>query len=422
MQRTLFFIWFVAAGSARIRIGLEELENVDEINRASPRHGEVRIRTLFQNPHWECFVRDRTGNCERGHRALYNGWINKYDIDFAGLAMGGKWTPPLGFGHIHHRSGPEDHDLAWNKDKWVEERSLKTEFRGGRAAILARFRSLHDPKVKVVVASMHYPHDKTGVSRIGRQIAELCNGHTDSVLFMADTNVGIGQSTELLMKELGVKGGVWHTPYRKTCCADTGSTFAFEFDRIWTNFGSRFRHIDDSDYMSMTNNLQHAPAFVKQAVGMRGGIAAWHHPIMAEMFTSSSTGTVPPIKKAIATSTNPNRDVTHMTTSAPKLPVTDKAKPRVKQRVSGQSKQKCGGLSDPMNSGCKESVMFAYNKGKYDKETAQTSYGEMENVSGISYLHAAPHDFQRLAYCGIGQFQRCVLPPCDCSKPPCDVC
>lgn len=85
-----------------------------------------------------------------------------------------------------------------------------------------------------------------------------------------------------------------------------------------------------------------------------------------------------------------------------------------------EPKVTCAGL-EGVNAACKDDVEWAFNVGKY---TEPKSYKTLEAVEGLNRLAATIDDYQKGFYCGImgKKEQRCALPPCTCSQPPCDVC
>jgi len=80
----------------------------------------------------------------------------------------------------------------------------------------------------------------------------------------------------------------------------------------------------------------------------------------------------------------------------------------------------CAGL-EGVNAACKDDVEWAFSTGKY---TAPLSYSTLETLEGVDRLAATIDDYQKGFYCGIigKKEQRCALPPCSCTRPPCNVC
>lgn len=86
-----------------------------------------------------------------------------------------------------------------------------------------------------------------------------------------------------------------------------------------------------------------------------------------------------------------------------------------------QAPSACGDLSAPVNSVCSDHVAWSAKGGKNDPNAA-TWYANMMSISGVDYKQATVNDFQRLFFCAPPGGNACGLPPCTCSKPPCNTC
>merc|ERR1712176_1364747 len=86
------------------------------------------------------------------------------------------------------------------------------------------------------------------------------------------------------------------------------------------------------------------------------------------------------------------------------------------------SSQECGDLSATENKACSEDVQWASTGGKNDPH-AVSWYADMKEITGVEYGQGSEADFQRLFFCAPpGGDHACGLPPCTCSKPPCNTC
>lgn len=82
----------------------------------------------------------------------------------------------------------------------------------------------------------------------------------------------------------------------------------------------------------------------------------------------------------------------------------------------------CGGINETSNERCKEKVLWAATMGKYDPK-APFWFRKMLGIAGVAHKEASQDDFQRLYFCSPpGGVSECILPPCSCSKPPCNSC
>lgn len=83
------------------------------------------------------------------------------------------------------------------------------------------------------------------------------------------------------------------------------------------------------------------------------------------------------------------------------------------------TKAKCANYEDLK---CGKTVEWNHKSGTSQK-WAKKAFANMDAVAGLRFRQASVHDFHRLQFCGgIDKAKRCELPPCKCSKPPCDTC
>ncbi|CAE8730859.1 unnamed protein product, partial [Polarella glacialis] len=82
----------------------------------------------------------------------------------------------------------------------------------------------------------------------------------------------------------------------------------------------------------------------------------------------------------------------------------------------------CGDIKDASNAECMAPVIWAATDGAKKDPKAAKWFGRMLGIAGVSYQDASQEDFQRLYFCSPAWGNNCGLPPCTCSKPPCDSC
>eukprot|EP00931_Biecheleriopsis_adriatica_P073790 TRINITY_DN4800_c0_g1_i1.p1 TRINITY_DN4800_c0_g1~~TRINITY_DN4800_c0_g1_i1.p1 ORF type:complete len:598 (-),score=106.45 TRINITY_DN4800_c0_g1_i1:131-1774(-) len=83
---------------------------------------------------------------------------------------------------------------------------------------------------------------------------------------------------------------------------------------------------------------------------------------------------------------------------------------------------KCARIDAPENSNCAKVVKWAHHGGgKYDRH-APSWFKDMQAISGVDYKRASLGDWQKLYFCAPPGGKQCGAPPCECSKPPCNVC
>uniref|UniRef100_A0A7S1MLY7 Uncharacterized protein n=1 Tax=Alexandrium catenella TaxID=2925 RepID=A0A7S1MLY7_ALECA len=87
----------------------------------------------------------------------------------------------------------------------------------------------------------------------------------------------------------------------------------------------------------------------------------------------------------------------------------------------------CALMEDSANAVCAKKVNWAMSHGKSDP-LAEEWYGPMESLVGVPWQKGTADDFHRYFHCkrnddGLPEVKgACNLPPCTCTKPPCDVC
>eukprot|EP00930_Biecheleria_cincta_P096998 TRINITY_DN88755_c0_g1_i1.p1 TRINITY_DN88755_c0_g1~~TRINITY_DN88755_c0_g1_i1.p1 ORF type:complete len:695 (+),score=100.33 TRINITY_DN88755_c0_g1_i1:129-2087(+) len=81
----------------------------------------------------------------------------------------------------------------------------------------------------------------------------------------------------------------------------------------------------------------------------------------------------------------------------------------------------CSKLNETWNQLCQDAVSWGAKDGKWDPN-AKKWYSQMKDITGVEHTQATQDDFQRLFYCAPPGGKGCGLPPCQCSKPPCDSC
>lgn len=175
----------------------------------------------------------------------------------------------------------------------------------------------------------------------------------------------------------------------------------------------------------------HSNASEKTQVKIKGGAAFTdlssagcnisHEAVSPAASPAASNSSVSPAASSAASNSSTNASMPSMPSSSGKtaLFATDSSAPR--QQAAMEPEETCAGL-EGVNAACKDDVEWAFNVGKY---TEPNSYKTLETIEGVNELAATIHDYHKGFYCGIigkKKEQRCALPPCTCSRPPCDVC
>ncbi|CAE8655976.1 unnamed protein product, partial [Polarella glacialis] len=96
--------------------------------------------------------------------------------------------------------------------------------------------------------------------------------------------------------------------------------------------------------------------------------------------------------------------------------------------AAAASEKTCGTLDRHENDACREDVTFfaapvteGAKSGKNDPN-AENLMKDMGSITGVDFKSASRDDLQRLYFCSPPGGHQCGLPPCSCSKPPCDSC
>jgi len=79
----------------------------------------------------------------------------------------------------------------------------------------------------------------------------------------------------------------------------------------------------------------------------------------------------------------------------------------------------CGNLHHPLNAACRGDVEWAFRDGRHQPGAGEIYY-DINEFAGVSLSQASQDDMQKLFKCGMGN--KCGLPPCGCTHPPCDMC
>lgn len=83
--------------------------------------------------------------------------------------------------------------------------------------------------------------------------------------------------------------------------------------------------------------------------------------------------------------------------------------------------RECGGVEVPENANCRDKVVWVAKEGKWDPQ-APSWFSDLRLVAGVNLTDASQDDFQRLYFCSPPGGIACKLPPCGCSRPPCNTC
>lgn len=104
-----------------------------------------------------------------------------------------------------------------------------------------------------------------------------------------------------------------------------------------------------------------------------------------------------------------------------------KSKPATKPKQSPKKsspavKPKAPTCDNLANLACASDVKWAFRKGRKEP-WAEAAYSKIKSVAGVGMDEATLEDFHRLWHCGgVSGVTQCEMPPCSCSKPPCDQC